>query len=52
MGEVAPRSPGGVFFRWWKPHPGWSAGIPLAGASIIGVDGVEGTREPLGVEGA
>jgi len=36
----------------WKPHPGWSAGISSAGASIGGLGGVEGTREALGVEGA
>ena len=39
-------------FARWRPHPGWSAGNPLAGASIMGLGGVEGTREPLGVEGA
>jgi len=39
-------------FAGWKPHPIQSAKIPLAGASIMGLGGVEGTREPLGVEGA
>jgi hypothetical protein len=39
-------------FAGWKPHPGWSAEILLAGASIMGLDGGEGTREALGVEGA
>jgi hypothetical protein len=30
-------------FAGWKPHPGWSGEISLAGASIMGLDGVEGT---------
>jgi hypothetical protein len=38
-----------VRFARWRPHPGWSAEIPLAGASIIGVDGGEGTWQPLSV---
>ena len=32
-------------FARWKPHPGWSAEIPPAGASIIGVGDEEGIQQ-------